>query len=157
MGVPDHLTYLLRDLYAGQEATVRTGYWTDWLQIRKGVRQGHVLSPCLFNLYAEYNMWNARLKHKLESRFQGEISITSDMFPLWLSWLRICLQCGRPGFNPWFGKIPWRRESLPTPVFWPGEFHGIYSSWGHKESDVTEPLSTAPIFVREHIRFFERV
>ena len=40
------------------------------------------------------------------------------------------LQCSRPGFNPWVGKIPWRRESLPTPEFWPGEFHGLYSSWG---------------------------
>ena len=52
------------------------------------------------------------------------------------------LQCGRPGFNPWVGKIPWRRESLPTPVFWPGEFlgHGLYSSWGHKELDTTEPV-----------------
>ena len=45
------------------------------------------------------------------------------------------------GFNPWIGKIPWRRERLPTPVFWPGEFHGLYSSWAHKESDVTEWLS----------------
>ena len=60
---------------------------------------------------------------------------------LWLSWERICLQCGRPGFNPWVGKIPWRRERLPTPVFWPGEFHGLYSSQGHKESDMTERLS----------------
>ena len=51
------------------------------------------------------------------------------------------LQCGRPGFDPWVGKIPWRRERLPTPVFWPGEFHGLYSPWGHKESDTTERLS----------------
>ena len=48
---------------------------------------------------------------------------------LWLSWSRIHLQCGRPGFNPRVGKIPWRRERLPTPVFWPGEFHGLYSPW----------------------------
>ena len=48
---------------------------------------------------------------------------------------------GRPGFNPWVGKIPWRRERLPTPVFWPGEFHGLYSQWGHKESDTTEQIS----------------
>ena len=62
MGIPDHLTCLLRNLYAGQEATVRTGHGTtDWFQIRKGVRQGCILSPCLFNLYAEYIMWNARL------------------------------------------------------------------------------------------------
>ena len=48
------------------------------------------------------------------------------------------LQYGRPGFNPWVGKIPWRKERLPTPVFWPGEFHGLYSPWGRKESDTTE-------------------
>ena len=46
-----------------------------------------------------------------------------------------------PGFNPWVGKIPWRRERLLTPVFWPGEFHGLYSPWGHKESDMTERLA----------------
>ena len=59
MGIPDHLTCLLRNLYADQEATVRTGYGTtDWFQIGKGVRQGCILSPCLFNLYAEYIMRN---------------------------------------------------------------------------------------------------
>ena len=57
--------------------------------------------------------------------------------PWWLSWERICLQCRRPGFSPWIGKIPWRRERLPTPVFWPGEFHRLYSPWGCKESDTT--------------------
>ena len=62
MGIPDHLTYLLRNLYAGQEATVRTGRGnTDWFQIGKKVHQGYILSPCLFNLYAEYIMQNARL------------------------------------------------------------------------------------------------
>ena len=62
MGIPDHLHYLLRKLYAGQEATVRTGHrTTDWVQIGKGVRQGCVLSPCLFNLYAEYIMRNSGL------------------------------------------------------------------------------------------------
>ena len=88
MGVPDHLTCLLRNLSAGQEATVRTGHGTtDWFQIGKGVRQGYILSPCLFNFYAEYIRemlgWK---KHKLESRLPGEISITSDMQmtpPLW--------------------------------------------------------------------------
>jgi len=63
MGIPDHLTCLLRNLYAGQEATVRTGYGTkDWFQIGKGVRQGCILSPCLFNLHAEYIMRNAGLE-----------------------------------------------------------------------------------------------
>ena len=62
MGIPDHLTCLLRNLYAGQEATVRTVQGTmDWFQIGKGVRQDCILSPCLFNLYAEYIMQNARL------------------------------------------------------------------------------------------------
>ena len=57
MGIPDHLTCLLKNLYAGQQATVRTGHGTtDWFQIGKGVRQGCILSPCLFNLYAEYIM-----------------------------------------------------------------------------------------------------
>ena len=62
MGIPDHLTCLLRTLYAGQEATVRAGHrTTDWFQTEKGIRQGCILSPCLFNLYAEYIMQNARL------------------------------------------------------------------------------------------------
>ena len=90
MGIPDHLTCLLRNQYAGQEAIVRTGHGTtDWFQIGKGGHQGCILSPCLFNLYAEYIMRNAGLgwmKHKLESRLLGVISITSDMQmtpPLW--------------------------------------------------------------------------
>ena len=63
MGIPDHLTCLLRNLYAGQEATVRTGHGTrDWFQIVKGVHQGSILSPCLFNLYEEYIMRNAVLE-----------------------------------------------------------------------------------------------
>ena len=85
MGIPDHLTWLLRNVYAGQEATVRTGHGTtDWFQIGKGIRQGCILSPCLFNLYAEYIMQNASwMKHKLESRLPGEISITSDTQMTW--------------------------------------------------------------------------
>ena len=72
-GIPDHLTCLLRNLYAGQEATVRTGHGTtDWFQIGKGVCQGCVLSPCLFNFFAEYLMRNARMKHKLDLRLPGK-------------------------------------------------------------------------------------
>ena len=63
MGIPDNLTCLLRNLYAGQEATIRTGHGTtDWLQVGKGVRQGCILSPCLFNLYAEYIIRNAGME-----------------------------------------------------------------------------------------------
>ena len=78
VGIPDHLTCLLRNLYADQEATVRTGHGTiDWFQIGKGVRQGCILSPCLFNLYAEYIMRNAGLDEaQVELRLPGEISIT---------------------------------------------------------------------------------
>ena len=88
MGIPDHLNCLLRNMYAGQEAGVRTGRGTtDWFQIGKGVHQGCILSPCLFNFYAEYIMRNTGWrKHKLESRLLGELSITSDMQmtpPLW--------------------------------------------------------------------------
>ena len=71
MGLPDHLTYLLRNLYAGQEATVKTVHGTtDWIQIGKGVGQGCILSPCLFNSYAEYIMGNAGLDEA-----QAEIKI----------------------------------------------------------------------------------
>ena len=88
MGIPDHLTCLLRNLSAGQEATVRTGHGTtDWFQIGKGVRQGCILSSCLFNFYAEYIMRNAGLEEAQAGiRLLGEISITSDMQmipPLW--------------------------------------------------------------------------
>ena len=88
MGIPDHLTCLLRNLYAGQEATVRTGHVTiDWFQIEKGVCQGCVLSLCLFNLYAEYIIWNAMLDEaQARIKIAGQISITADMQmipPLW--------------------------------------------------------------------------
>ena len=84
MGIPDYLICLLRNLNAGQEATVRTGHGTtDWFQIGKGVYQGCILSPCLLNLHG---VTLGLMKHKLESRFLGEISITFDMQmipPLW--------------------------------------------------------------------------
>ena len=88
MGIPDHLTCLLRNLYAGQEARIRTGHGTtDWFQTGKGVRQGYLLSPCLFNFYAEYIMRNAGLEEaQLESRLLEETAISSDMQmtpPLW--------------------------------------------------------------------------
>ena len=92
MGTPDHLTCLLRNLYAGQEATLRTGHGTtDWFQIGKGVRQGCILSPCLFNFYAEYIMRNAGLEEaqpriKIDGR---NIKITSDMQMTPLLWQKV--------------------------------------------------------------------
>ena len=90
MGIPDHLTFLLRNLYADQEATVRTGLGTtDWFQIGKGVCQGYILSPCLFNFYAEYIMRIAGLDEAqagIKIISTGVISTTSDMQmtpPLW--------------------------------------------------------------------------
>ena len=92
MGIPDHLTCLLRNLYAGQEATVRTGHGTtDWFQIGKGVRQGCILSLCLFNLYAEYIMRNAGLEEaqagiKIAWRNINNLRYADDMQmtqPLW--------------------------------------------------------------------------
>ena len=74
MGIPDHLTCLLRNLYVGQEATVRTGHGTtDWFQMGKGVRQGCILSPCLFNFYAEYIMRNAGLEAQAGIKIAGRI------------------------------------------------------------------------------------
>ena len=70
---------------------------------------------------------------------QGNLKSLLQHHSSWLSWFH--LQCRRPGFDPWVGKILWKRERLPTPVFWPGEFHGLYRPWGHKESDTTEQLS----------------
>ena len=89
MGIPDYLTCLLRNLYAGQGATFRTGHGTtDWFQIGKGVRQGCILSPCLFNLYAEYIMQNARLdevqaeikiaRRNINLRYAGDITLMAE-------------------------------------------------------------------------------
>ena len=92
MRIPGHLICLLRNLYAGQEATLRTAHGTtDWFQIGKGVRQGCMLAPCLFNLYAKYISpetlgWR---KHKLESRLPGDISITSDTQMTQLLWQKV--------------------------------------------------------------------
>ena len=88
VGLPDHLTCLFRNLYAGQETTVRIGHGTtDWIQIGKGVRQGCMLSPCLFDLYAEYIMRNAGLEEAQAGiNIVSKISIASDMQmtpPLW--------------------------------------------------------------------------
>ena len=86
MGIPDHLTYLLRNLYAGQEATVRTGHGTmDWFKIEKGVCQSCILSPCLFNFYTEYIMQHAGLDESQAGiKVTGEVSATSVMLMILL-------------------------------------------------------------------------
>ena len=71
-----------------------------------------------------------REKSESESHSVRSNSVQPHGLPWWLSWKRIRLQYGRPRFNPWVGKIPWRRDRLPTLVFWPGEFHGLNSPWG---------------------------
>ena len=108
-GIPDHLTCLLSNLYTGQEATVRTGHGTDWFQIGKGVHQGCILSPCLFNLYAEYIMRNAGLDEAQAGikiarrninnlRYADDITLMAESEEItsllmkvreWKSWLKI--------------------------------------------------------------------
>ena len=143
MGIPDHLTHLLRNLYAGQEATDlhKTGYGTtDWFQIGKGVRQGCILSLCLFNLYAKYIMEKAMAPHS--STLAWKIPRTEQPGGLQSvgSW--------RVGHD-WatslslFTFMHWRRKWQPTPVFLPGESQGWgslvgCSLWGRTESDTTE-------------------
>ena len=91
MGIPDHLTSLSRNLYSGQEATVRTGHGTtDWFQIGKGVHQVSISSPCLFNLYAEYIMRNARLEEAQAGiKIAGRNIKTSDMQMIPLLWQKV--------------------------------------------------------------------
>ena len=81
--------------------------------------------------------------YTVENNVMGTIgrTVPQTWASLWLRQWRIRLQCGRPGFDPWVGKIRLRREQLPTPIFWPGEFLGLCSPWGHKELDTTERLS----------------
>ena len=104
-------------------------------------------------LHATTETWCSQINKQLKKLRCSGYQIFG--LPLWLSYLRICLQCGRPGFDPWVRKIPWRRERLPTPVFGPGEFHGLYSPWGHKESGITKWLSLTCLLtrVKYYIRF----
>ena len=106
-------------------------------------------APQIINLFISYSLIWPLLCTRHYISFLSVIQVLTGL-PWWLRWWRICLQCGRPGFDPWVGKIPWRREWLPTPVFWPAESHGQrrlagYSPWGHKESDMTEWLSLSSI------------
>ena len=87
----------------------------------------------------ETPVWFLGREDPLEKGYATHSNILG--LPWWLSWKRIPLQFGRPGFDPWAGKIAWRWERLSNPVFWPGEFHGLYSPWHCKESDRNEWLS----------------
>ena len=87
--------------------------------------------------------WGRKESDMTEQLSGTELKVSGNGLPSWLRQERICLQCSRPGFDRWVGKIPWRREWLPTPIFLPREFHGQrslvgYSPWGHKELDRTE-------------------
>ena len=135
MGIPDHLTCLLRNLYAGQEATIRNGHGTtDWFQIGKGVHQGCILSPCLFNSEKAMAPHSSTLAQKIP--WTEEPGRLQSMGPLrvrhdWATSLSL------------FTFMRWRRKWQPTPVFLPGESQGRGSLvschlWGRTESDTTE-------------------
>ena len=135
MGIPDHLTCLLRNLYAGQEATIRNGHGTtDWFQIGKGVHQGCILSPCLFNSEKAMAPHSGTLAPKIP--WMEEPGRLQSMGPLrvrhdWATSLSLVT------------FMRWRRKWQPTPVFLPGESQGRGSLvscrlWGRTESDTTE-------------------
>ena len=124
MGIPDHLTCLLRNLYAGQEATVRIGHGTtDWFLIKKGVCQGYILSPCLFNLYAEYIMWNAGLDKaqagiKIARRNINNLRYTDDT---------ILMAESKEELNSLFMKVKEESEKPGLKLSFRKEDHGIWS------------------------------
>ena len=147
----NHLTCLLRNLYAGQEATVRTGHGTtDWFQTGKGVCKGCILSPCLFNFYAKYIMRNAGLEEtqagiKIAGRNINKLNIQKTKImasgPI-TSW-GIDGEIMETVRDFILGGCRWRRKWQPTPVFLPGESQGRGSLvgchlWGRTESDTTE-------------------
>ena len=137
MGIPDHMTCLLRNLHAVQEETVRTRHGTtDWFQIGKGVHQGCTLSPCLFNLYAEYMM----APHS--STLAWKIPWMEEPGGLQSMGLRRVRHDWATSLSL-FTFMHWRRKWQPTPVFLPGESQGRGSlvgcrQWGRTESDTTE-------------------
>ena len=159
MGLPDHLTSLLRNLYASKEATVRTEHGTtDWFKIRKGVHEGCILSPCLFNLCAELIIRNTGTslgqtylfsKREMENKKKNQISRESKLWdkfheilrlennPLWLKALSFritgaVIPPSRPGVLPFTIGWGWQpfRQWHPTPVLLPGKSHGRRSLVG---------------------------
>ena len=134
MGIPDHLSCILRNLYSGKKATVRTRHETaDWFQIGKGVRQGCILSPCLFNLYAEYMMWNARMDEaqagiKITRRIINNFRYADDITLMAeseeLKSLLMKEESDKVGLHSTFRKL---RSWHPVPSF-------MANSWGNKGS-----------------------
>ena len=108
---------------------------------------------CFFSYWIAQSRVDFQTRVRFPNKFWLSFIVRyTDSLPWWLRWLRICLQCGRLGFNPWVKKRPWRREWQSTPVFLPGEFHGqrrlmSYSPWGHRESDTTEQLKVSLQFI----------
>ena len=130
MGIPDHLTYLLRNLYAGQEATVRTRYATiDWFKIGKGVRQGCILSPCLFNLYTEYIMQNTSLNEALCAIKTAERNISN------LRYADDIILIGT--------SQRWTKEPLDEGERW------VWKSWPKTQHSTTKIMAAGPITSRQ--------
>ena len=105
---------------AGRESTCNTGNLGSMPGLGRSPGEG----KC-------YPLQYSGLENSMDCIVHG-FTKSRTRLPWWRRRQSICLQCGRPGFDPWVGKILWRREMLPTPVFWPGEFHGLYSPWSHK-------------------------
>ena len=139
MGIPDHLTCLLRNLYAGQEATVRTGHGTtDWFQIGKGVHQGCILSPCYLT-YMQSTSWETLgwKKHKLESRLPGEITITSDKqicHPYGIKWRGIKKLLDESERGEWKSWLKAQHSVNENHGIWSHHFMG--NRWGNSGNSV---------------------
>ena len=138
---------------------VYTGYLA-WMKVDKTLSIFWICFQKNSNMAAWTAMINSTRGLKMENSFSEHLTckreawqVTTQLafhsvilgFSCGSAGKKICLECRRPRFDPWVGKIPWRRERLPTPAFWPGEFHGLYSQWGHKESNTMEPLSLSII------------
>ena len=122
----------------------RSGFdpWVGKIPWRRKWQPTPVLLPGKSHVWRSlvgYSPWGCKELDKIE---QLHFHFSLDWgFPCGSAGKKIHLQCGRPGFNPWFGNNTWRREKLPTPVFWPRDLYGLYSPWDHKESNTTEQLS----------------
>ena len=117
--------------FTDQDSAAKSHHWPEVTQLVLLVKDPPAVQ--------EIPLWFLGREDPLE---KGQATHSSILGLLsWLSWERICRQCRRLGFEPWVWKIPWRRKQLPTPVFWPGEFHRLCDPWGRKELDRTEQLS----------------